>query len=98
VLVAETLLLMLVMALLLVGFRSRPAAACAAGLLLWQAHTERFLEPTVALVMSVVAVAVVLLGPGALSLDSHLFGPREIIVPISSPRTGGQQSGSDRQT
>lgn len=29
----------------------------------------------------VVAVAVVLLGPGALSLDARLFGRREIIIP-----------------
>jgi uncharacterized membrane protein YphA (DoxX/SURF4 family) len=82
--------MVLLTALLLVGFRSRPSSACAAGLLLWQAHTERFPEPTVALVMSVVGVAVVLLGPGALSLDAHLFGPREIVVPLSSQRGGDQ--------
>jgi hypothetical protein len=29
----------------------------------------------------VVAVAVILLGPGALSLDARLFGRREIIIP-----------------
>jgi uncharacterized membrane protein YphA (DoxX/SURF4 family) len=28
-----------------------------------------------------IAFAVVLLGPGSLSLDSRLFGPREIIIP-----------------
>jgi uncharacterized membrane protein YphA (DoxX/SURF4 family) len=32
----------------------------------------------------VVAVAIVLLGPGALSLDARLFGRREIIIPHQS--------------
>lgn len=32
----------------------------------------------------VVAAAVVLLGPGALSLDARLFGRREIIIPRAS--------------
>lgn len=41
---------------------------------------------TTGLVM-VVALAVVLLGPGALSLDARLFGRREIIIPsVSRPR------------
>jgi len=39
--------------------------------------------PTLLLV--VVAVAVVLLGPGALSLDARRFGRREIIIPRSPP-------------
>jgi len=34
----------------------------------------------------VVAAAVILLGPGALSLDARLFGRREIIIP-RSPRS-----------
>lgn len=41
---------------------------------------------TTGLVM-VVALAVVLLGPGALSLDARLFGRREIIIPrVSRPQ------------
>ena len=35
--------------------------------------------PTVALVV-IVAVAIALLGPGAYSLDSYLFGRREIVI------------------
>jgi uncharacterized membrane protein YphA (DoxX/SURF4 family) len=34
--------------------------------------------------VAVVAVAVALLGPGALSLDARLFGRREIIIPRAS--------------
>jgi uncharacterized membrane protein YphA (DoxX/SURF4 family) len=29
----------------------------------------------------VVTIALVLLGPGALSIDAHLFGPREVFIP-----------------
>ncbi|MDE3195730.1 MAG: hypothetical protein KGN84_05270 [Acidobacteriota bacterium] len=34
-----------------------------------------------AIMTSLVSVAVVLLGPGAWSLDAKLFGPREILIP-----------------
>jgi hypothetical protein len=34
--------------------------------------------------VGVVAAAVILLGPGALSLDARLFGRREIIIPRTS--------------
>ena len=33
----------------------------------------------------VISIAVVLLGPGAFSLDAHLFGRREIIIPKDPP-------------
>jgi uncharacterized membrane protein YphA (DoxX/SURF4 family) len=33
----------------------------------------------------VMSIAVVLLGPGAFSLDAHLFGRREIIIPKGHP-------------
>jgi uncharacterized membrane protein YphA (DoxX/SURF4 family) len=42
-------------------------------------------KPLTVLVV-VVAVAVVLLGPGALSIDARLFGRREIIIP-RAPRS-----------
>jgi hypothetical protein len=32
---------------------------------------------------AVIALAVICLGPGALSLDARLFGRREIIIPTS---------------
>jgi hypothetical protein len=35
------------------------------------------------LTMIVVAVAIALLGPGAISLDSALFGRRKVIIPRS---------------
>jgi uncharacterized membrane protein YphA (DoxX/SURF4 family) len=34
--------------------------------------------------MIVMAAAIALLGPGALSLDARLFGRREIIIPVAS--------------
>lgn len=34
-----------------------------------------------ALLVSIIAAAVLLLGPGAFSLDARLFGRREIIIP-----------------
>ena len=34
-----------------------------------------------ALMTIAVAVAIALLGPGAFSIDAHLFGPREIVIP-----------------
>jgi uncharacterized membrane protein YphA (DoxX/SURF4 family) len=49
-----------------------PSAGPAAGL---------FLDRPGALSLALVAAALVLLGPGALSLDAHLFGRREIVFP-----------------
>ena len=39
------------------------------------------------LLVVVVAIAIVFLGPGAVSLDARLFGRREIIIPHSSRNT-----------
>jgi uncharacterized membrane protein YphA (DoxX/SURF4 family) len=39
-------------------------------------------KPTASFLI-VMAVAIVLLGPGAFSLDSYLFGRREIVIPPS---------------
>lgn len=36
--------------------------------------------------VAVVSIAIILLGPGALSLDARLFGRREIIIPRSPQR------------
>ena len=35
--------------------------------------------------VAVMAAAILLLGPGALSVDAHLFGRRKIIIPPASP-------------
>ena len=40
-----------------------------------------FIDPFAALILAIDAVALALLGPGALSLDARLFGRREIIIP-----------------
>ena len=40
-----------------------------------------FLDRPGALSLALVAAHCVLLGPGALSLDAHLFGRREIVFP-----------------
>jgi len=39
------------------------------------------------LLAAVIAIAIVCLGPGALSLDARLFGRREIVIPNSMPPT-----------
>lgn len=48
--------------------------------------------------MTVVAAGIFLLGPGAFSIDSHLFGRREIVIPPpvdTSPARAARQSTSD---
>jgi len=46
----------------------------------WGLHDTKL----VAFGMLVMATSVILLGPGAFSLDGYLFGRREIIIPPSS--------------
>jgi uncharacterized membrane protein YphA (DoxX/SURF4 family) len=41
-------------------------------------------SPLAALYAVTIAVALALLGPGSISLDCRLFGPREIIIPTAS--------------
>jgi uncharacterized membrane protein YphA (DoxX/SURF4 family) len=41
-----------------------------------------------AMFMSATSVALVLLGPGAYSVDARLFGRREIIIPSRRPPSG----------
>ena len=38
--------------------------------------------------VAVMAAAILLLGPGAFSVDAHLFGRRKIIIPPASPSQG----------
>jgi hypothetical protein len=48
--------------------------------------TNPFEATQVTLFVAVVSAAIILLGPGALSLDARLFGRREIIIPRSPQR------------
>lgn len=74
-------------ALLLVGYLT-PFAAVLAGLffigsaLSWfpAPNTEWFEAGLTTALATIIAIAVVCLGPGAFSLDARLFGRREIIV------------------
>jgi hypothetical protein len=70
---------------LLIGLVT-PWAAALAGVLAGAARASVIPLPDTALAPSVtllaaIAIAVVLLGPGAYSLDARLFGLREIIIP-----------------
>jgi uncharacterized membrane protein YphA (DoxX/SURF4 family) len=47
----------------------------------WMTEGKTHLSTLAAFNMAAISVAVVLLGPGAFSLDAHLFGRREIIIP-----------------
>lgn len=73
---------------LLIGFMTPIASlALAAGYL--SAGVSSFLSPDVVrhsssfsvLLLAAISTALVLLGPGALSLDCFLFGRREIVIP-----------------
>jgi uncharacterized membrane protein YphA (DoxX/SURF4 family) len=78
---------------LLIGFLTRFVAFAAAGvgivgIFSWlpASTTGPLVTPTTAALCAVIAVAVLCLGPGALSLDARLFGRREIVIPVSSSR------------
>jgi uncharacterized membrane protein YphA (DoxX/SURF4 family) len=75
-------------ALLLGGYLTRLAAVVAVGagistMCSWLAapNVAFFDTRTTAALATVIAAAVVCLGPGAFSLDARLFGRREIIIP-----------------
>jgi uncharacterized membrane protein YphA (DoxX/SURF4 family) len=78
--------------LLLIGFLTRFVALAAAmaggmGVFSWfPVFNGSIVTPTVAALSAIIAVAVMCLGPGALSLDARLFGRREIVIPPSSPK------------
>lgn len=79
--------------LLLIGLLTRlvallAALLCASSVLAWfpGSNVGPFVAPMTAVLTAVIAVAVVCLGPGALSLDARLFGRREIIIPPSSSK------------
>jgi uncharacterized membrane protein YphA (DoxX/SURF4 family) len=74
--------------LLVVGFLT-PVAGSVIGLgiacvlLTWMPSSQpnRFETALPAIFVGIMSVAIVLLGPGAFSVDARLFGRREIIIP-----------------
>jgi len=80
-------------ACLVAGFLT-PAAALAAavasigvGLSLLPPPSEVLGAPA-SLLVATMAATVVLLGPGAYSIDSRLFGRREVVIPVRGDRAG----------
>jgi uncharacterized membrane protein YphA (DoxX/SURF4 family) len=79
--------------LLMIGFLTRFVALAAAvaggiGVFSWLpiSNGGSVVSPMTAALSAIIAVAVMCLGPGALSLDARLFGRREIVIPPSSPK------------
>ncbi len=80
---------------LMIGFLT-PLAGLAAGVgylvtliaTLIGRHTGAHLSTLASLDLVVMSLSLVLLGPGAFSLDARLFGRREIVIPHSRTRTG----------
>jgi hypothetical protein len=58
-------------------------AAGLAASLIQAPHPSLFASKLFVALVGVVALAIILLGPGALSIDARLFGLREIIIPRS---------------
>jgi uncharacterized membrane protein YphA (DoxX/SURF4 family) len=54
----------------------------------WMTETNNHISTLAAFNLAAISAALVLLGPGAFSLDARLFGRREIIIPEGrlSPR------------
>lgn len=78
---------------LVIGFLTRLVAFAAAaagivGIFSWlpTSSSGPLVIPSTAALCAVIAIAVLCLGPGALSLDARLFGRREIVIPASSLR------------
>lgn len=84
----------LVGVLLLVGLLTRVVALLAAlagvsSIFAWfpGSSVNSFDAHMTAALSAVIAVSLICLGPGALSLDARLFGRREVIIPPTSSRT-----------
>ena len=80
--------------LILIGFLTRfvavvTAMICVSSVFSWfpLSSDGPLAISTTAALSVVIAVAVICLGPGALSLDARLFGRREIIIPASTSNT-----------
>jgi hypothetical protein len=79
-------------ALLMIGFFTVLAAAFATALcacaLAPIAAACLFAPDTTALLAGAIGASIALLGPGAFSVDARLFGPREIVFPPPTGRSG----------
>lgn len=82
-------------AMLLIGFLTPTACILAALLSLGSAFSwipapgfDLFQDKMTFGLIIVVALAIMCLGPGSLSLDSRLFGRREIVIPTGPPPRG----------
>jgi uncharacterized membrane protein YphA (DoxX/SURF4 family) len=71
-------------ALLLAGFMTPIAAAAVLAGAMAMAFTSHLDSPLSPALIVVLAAALILVGPGALSFDARLFGRREIIIPRST--------------
>jgi hypothetical protein len=68
--------------LLIIGFSTPIAGLIALGMGILQWPDELSIQSTTLFLFSmVIALATILIGPGALSVDAKLFGRREIIIP-----------------
>jgi len=89
--VIATLFLTFVSAVfLLLGYRTRLAAMIVSvvsigSIFFWLSQHQPQESRLSAGLVSIIAAAVICLGPGAFSLDSRLFGRREIIIPKARP-------------
>jgi len=89
--VIATLFLTFVSAVfVLLGYRTRVAAtilsiASIGSIFFWLSKYPPQESRLSAALVSIIAAAVICLGPGSFSLDSRLFGRREIIIPKGRP-------------
>jgi len=86
-----SLVLLTIGAALLIGYLTAIAGVLAAGgilasaVILFPTHGVFLFESRLTVAFAtVITVAIVCLGPGAFSVDAHLFGRREIIIPGAS--------------
>jgi uncharacterized membrane protein YphA (DoxX/SURF4 family) len=82
--------------LLLLGCLTRLAALVAfvaCGVYAWlpASSLDFFAAKLPSILVGVIAVAVICLGPGAFSVDAHLFGRREVVIPKNPPETEDQR-------
>jgi len=73
--------------LLLIGFLTPAAAAGAIGLWLFPGRTSNLFAGGFSEAFALaILLSLIMLGPGAFSIDARLFGRREIIIPRIAPR------------